>query len=211
MTKVDAATAADELDRSIELIETHLGQPCRHFAYPKAMPPSEEADAEVRRRFRTAALAGNRVNVPGRTDPARLGRTPLLRRDDERVSVRKVRGGARVGGLGASALRQGASPQRDDLSRTSPCSRDQRRERGGHPFGALVAQSPAREAHAVLEEPLRHRPSIARHEGLARELWLHVHRLPHRAALDISSGEGADHIARDTRQLPRRRRCTSTS
>ena len=90
MTRLDAASSADELDRSITLIEDRLSQPCRHFAYPKALAPSPEADAEVRRRFRTASLAGNRVNVPGRTDPARLGRTPIKRTDDAGRFMDKV-------------------------------------------------------------------------------------------------------------------------
>lgn len=98
MTRLDAVTAAEELDRSIALIEDNLQQPCRHFAYPKALAPSTEADREVRRRFVTAALAGNRVNQPARTDLARLGRTPIKRSDDARRFMRKLHGGQRVEG-----------------------------------------------------------------------------------------------------------------
>ena len=98
MTRLVATEAAAELDRSIALIEDRLGQPCRHFAYPKALAPSAEADREVRRRFVTAALAGNRVNVPLRTDLARLGRTPIKRSDTAGRFMRKLHGGSRTEG-----------------------------------------------------------------------------------------------------------------
>lgn len=98
LSRVDAATAADEADRSIGLIEDRIGQACRHFAYPKALAPSAAADHEIRRRFRTAALAGNRMNVPGRADLGRLGRTPVQRRDDLTRFVAKVRGAGRTEG-----------------------------------------------------------------------------------------------------------------
>jgi peptidoglycan/xylan/chitin deacetylase (PgdA/CDA1 family) len=98
MSRLDAATAAAELDRSIGLIQDHLGVECRHFAYPKALAPSEAADTEVRRRFHTAALAGSRVNVPGRTDPGRLGRTPIQRADDLARFALKVAGSGRTEG-----------------------------------------------------------------------------------------------------------------
>jgi peptidoglycan/xylan/chitin deacetylase (PgdA/CDA1 family) len=98
MASLGATEAAAELDRSVGLIEDRLGGPCRHFAYPKAIAPSDAADAEVRRRFRTAALAANRVNVVGRTDPARLGRTPVQRGDGVGALGRKAQGGGRVEG-----------------------------------------------------------------------------------------------------------------
>lgn len=98
MTRLDAASAAAELDRSIGRIEEELDRPCRHFAYPKALAPSDEADREVRKRFTTAALAGNRVNVPGRTDPARLGRTPIKRSDGAGRFMSKLNGGGRLEG-----------------------------------------------------------------------------------------------------------------
>lgn len=98
LTRVDGATAASEVERSRKLIEDHLGQPCRHFAYPKALAPSAAADREVRKRFITAALAGNRVNVPGRTDPGRLGRTPVKRSDSTGRFMRRVNGGTRLEG-----------------------------------------------------------------------------------------------------------------
>jgi hypothetical protein len=89
-----AAEAADELDRSIGLIEDRIGVAGRHFAYPKAIAPSPAAEVVVRRRCDTAALAGNRVNVPGRTDRYRLGRHGLTVADDLTSFERKVRGGA---------------------------------------------------------------------------------------------------------------------
>ena len=45
------STIGDELDRSIELIGEHIGTTPAHFAYPKALPGSDAAEAEVRRRF----------------------------------------------------------------------------------------------------------------------------------------------------------------
>jgi len=98
MTRLDSATAAQELDRSIKRIEDEVGVACNHFAYPKALPPSVDADREVRRRFRSAALAGNRLNVPGRCDPARLGRTPIKRSDDAGRFMAKLHGGRRLEG-----------------------------------------------------------------------------------------------------------------
>ena len=57
------ATAADELDRSIELIGERLGVDCEHFAYPKALLGSPAAEAEVRR----AVPVGHRRRAAGRT------------------------------------------------------------------------------------------------------------------------------------------------
>ena len=99
MTSLDATTAAEELTRSCDLIESALGTRCEHFAYPKAMRPSAAAETEVRRRFMSAALAGNRPNRPGRTDPARLGRTPVKRSDGLRRFETKACGGTRLEGF----------------------------------------------------------------------------------------------------------------
>ena len=98
MSSLTAAEAAAELDRSMALIEDRLGRACAHFAYPKAMAPSHDADREVRTRFRTAALAGNRINVSGRTDLARLGRTPVQRCDDLTTFAHRVHGAGRTEG-----------------------------------------------------------------------------------------------------------------
>ena len=89
---------ADELDRSIELIGEHIGTPPAHFAYPKALPGSDAAEAEVRRRFTTAALARSRVNEPGKTDLHRLWRTPIQRSDGHEFFVAKANGGMRLEG-----------------------------------------------------------------------------------------------------------------
>src|SRR5581483_6585751 len=67
LDRVGGPETASELDRSIELIEDRLGVACHHFAYPKALRGSPAAEQEVRRRFRTAAIAGTRPNPYGRT------------------------------------------------------------------------------------------------------------------------------------------------
>lgn len=92
----DAATAVGELDRSIKLIEDRLGVTPVHFAYPKAVAPSAAAEAAVRARFRSAALAGTRPNRYGRTDPFRLARTPVQVSDGMRYFHRKLAGGMRT-------------------------------------------------------------------------------------------------------------------
>ena len=94
-----------EIDRSIGLIEDRLGRRCRHFAYPKAIAPSAAAEVVVRRRFSTAALAGNRPNIAGarRPAPARPPRGHDIRR--RRSFARKVAGGAAARGLAPRARR----------------------------------------------------------------------------------------------------------
>jgi peptidoglycan/xylan/chitin deacetylase (PgdA/CDA1 family) len=93
LDRLDDGQIADELDRSIELIGEHVGAAPAHFAYPKALPPTEAADLAVRSRFRSAALAGTRVNRFGRTDPWRLARTPIQVDDGTRWFRRKAAGG----------------------------------------------------------------------------------------------------------------------
>jgi peptidoglycan/xylan/chitin deacetylase (PgdA/CDA1 family) len=83
----------DELDRSIALIGERLGVAAEHFAYPKALPGTPEAEAAVRRRFRSAALAGTRSNTYGSTDPHHLSRSPIQRFDGMRWFRRKAAGG----------------------------------------------------------------------------------------------------------------------
>lgn len=85
--------AAGELDRSRELIEQHVGAPAHHFAYPKAVAPSPVADKLVRQRFRSAAMAGNRANAYGATDPHRLARTAVQVSDGTTYFQRKADGG----------------------------------------------------------------------------------------------------------------------
>lgn len=98
MDRLSPGAAAEELDRSIELIEDRLGVEVRHFAYPKAVATSAAIEAEVRSRFASGALGGNRVNPYGRTDPHRLGRTPIQSSDGMRWFLRKKDGGLALEG-----------------------------------------------------------------------------------------------------------------
>ena len=84
---------ADELDRSIKLIEDNLGVTPHHFAYPKALLGSAAAQDAVRARFRSAAVAGTRANCYGHTDPYRLHRSPVQVGDGMRWFRHKARGG----------------------------------------------------------------------------------------------------------------------
>lgn len=93
LDRVDDTTIADELDRSIDLIGTELGVTARHFAYPKALPPSPAADTAVRARFASAAIAGTRPNPYGTTDVHLLTRSPIQRSDAMRWFRRKAAGG----------------------------------------------------------------------------------------------------------------------
>jgi peptidoglycan/xylan/chitin deacetylase (PgdA/CDA1 family) len=86
---------AAELDTSVRLIEDRLGTTPEHFAYPKSVPPTSAADAAVRLRFRSAALAGTRPNPFGRTDPLRLARSPIQAGDGMRWFRAKADGGLR--------------------------------------------------------------------------------------------------------------------
>jgi peptidoglycan/xylan/chitin deacetylase (PgdA/CDA1 family) len=98
LDRADQGVIADELDRSIDLIGEHIGTPPAHFAYPKALPGSSAAEAEVHRRFTTAALARSRVNEPGKTDLHRLWRTPIQRSDGFEFFASKAAGGLRLEG-----------------------------------------------------------------------------------------------------------------
>ena len=93
LDRLDPDRIADELDRSIDLIGEHLGAAPRHFAYPKALPPSPDADREVRARFVSAALAGTRPNAYGSTDVHLLSRSPVQRSDGMRWFRHKAKGG----------------------------------------------------------------------------------------------------------------------
>ena len=84
---------ARELDVSRELIERELGVKAVHFAYPKALPGSPAAEAAVRERFRSAALAGTHPNRFGATDPFRLARSPVQSSDGMRWFQAKANGG----------------------------------------------------------------------------------------------------------------------
>jgi peptidoglycan/xylan/chitin deacetylase (PgdA/CDA1 family) len=94
LDRLSPEDAAEELDRSRQLIEDKLGVAADHFAYPKAVAPtSPEIEALVRDRFRSAALAGNRPNTYGYTDLHRLSRTPIQVSDTPRFFRRKAVGG----------------------------------------------------------------------------------------------------------------------
>jgi peptidoglycan/xylan/chitin deacetylase (PgdA/CDA1 family) len=99
LDRVTRGEAAAELDRSIDLIGDRLGLPALDFAYPKAVPGRGETERLVRDRFRSAALAGTRVNPyrggrPGRaTDPHRLARSPIQVSDGMDFFARKLAGG----------------------------------------------------------------------------------------------------------------------
>lgn len=93
LDRLPGAQIAGELDRSVELIAEHVGKPPAHFAYPKAVMGSPAADAAIRDRFESAALAGTRVNEYGRTDPYRLARSPIQVSDGTRWFEAKTRGG----------------------------------------------------------------------------------------------------------------------
>jgi peptidoglycan/xylan/chitin deacetylase (PgdA/CDA1 family) len=93
LDRISPADAADELDRSIDLIGTRLGQVARDFAYPKAVDGTPEVARLVRDRFRSAALAGTRVNPWRGTDPYRLARSPIQVSDGMQFFERKLAGG----------------------------------------------------------------------------------------------------------------------
>ena len=93
LDRLPPAEAVDELDRSKDLIEHHVGAPAHHFAYPKAVAASAEVEPLVRARYRSAALGGNRPNPYRGTDVHRLSRTAVQVSDGAAYFVRKARGG----------------------------------------------------------------------------------------------------------------------
>jgi peptidoglycan/xylan/chitin deacetylase (PgdA/CDA1 family) len=93
LDRISPAEAADELDRSVGLIGERLGQVARDFAYPKAVPGTPEVAGLVRERFRSAALAGTRVNPWRETDLYRLARSPIQVSDGMRFFGYKLAGG----------------------------------------------------------------------------------------------------------------------
>lgn len=98
LDRLRPGAVAQDLDRSVSLISEHIGTLPVDFAYPKAVRGSPPAEIEVRRRFRSAVLAGNRVNRPGSVDLHQLGRTPVRVGDDLRTFALKARGGMRLEG-----------------------------------------------------------------------------------------------------------------
>lgn len=107
LDRADGPAAAGELDRSIELLGSRLGIAAEHFAYPKALLGSPAAQAEVRRRFATATIAGGVANVPGRAELHRLTRTPIQVTDGMRWFRHKASGGLRYEDRARSVLNRG--------------------------------------------------------------------------------------------------------
>lgn len=90
------AEARAELDTCIGRIEDELSVTPRHFAYPKALASGAHgstAEALVRERFDTAAIAGTKPNVRGSSDLWRLHRSPIQNADGWEGFRRKVAGG----------------------------------------------------------------------------------------------------------------------
>lgn len=88
--------AAFELATCDARLNDELGVDVRHFAYPKAVRASGPVEHEVRRRYRTAAVAGTRANDARSFDPHRLLRSPIQREDGWEGFVRKLEGGMRT-------------------------------------------------------------------------------------------------------------------
>jgi peptidoglycan/xylan/chitin deacetylase (PgdA/CDA1 family) len=97
LDRLDRLQVAEQLDSSISSITEHIGVAPRHFAYPKAVPGNVAAEIEVRSRFASAAVAGNRVNLAD-GDLHRLSRTPVHRADSPATFERKICGGLRLEG-----------------------------------------------------------------------------------------------------------------
>ena len=96
LDRLPFAQVRDELDRADGLIAERLGVEVQHFAYPKAVFGSPGADAAVRARYRSAAVAGSRPNPWEHTDVFRLARTPVQTFDQMRWFRRKSAGGLRL-------------------------------------------------------------------------------------------------------------------
>lgn len=99
MDKLDPVGADQELRRAAGLIETRLGCPADHFAYPKGVYGGPAIGRVVARHSRSAALAGATVNHYGTTDPHRLDRIPVQRADRSRWFRAKASGGLRLEGV----------------------------------------------------------------------------------------------------------------
>ena len=98
LDRITGDVADFEVARSSGLIEERLGLACKHFAYPKALLGSDQAQASVRERFVTATLAGGRTNVAGHSDLHRLSRTPVQTGDAMTWFRAKSGGGLRLEG-----------------------------------------------------------------------------------------------------------------
>ena len=93
LDRLSPREAAVEIETSGRMIDDHIGQHPAHFAYPKAVAPSPSVDRLIRSSYRSAALAGTRVNRRGHTDLHRLARSPIQMGDGMRWFERKVSGG----------------------------------------------------------------------------------------------------------------------
>jgi hypothetical protein len=93
LDRLDAKAAEAQIDRSVGLIQDRLGVDPRHFAYPKFLLGSREAQAIVRAQFSSAALGGTRPNRFAESDPFRLARSPVLASDGMHWFKAKVQGG----------------------------------------------------------------------------------------------------------------------
>jgi peptidoglycan/xylan/chitin deacetylase (PgdA/CDA1 family) len=91
LSRASEQVCRDEMRRSRQLVEDHLGVACRHFAYPWAVA-SPTADRVARELFDSAALDAWRSNRAGAIDPWRLGRTPVLASDGLAFFRAKVKG-----------------------------------------------------------------------------------------------------------------------
>lgn len=97
LDRTDHATAAGDLQRSIDRIGEELGVTVRDFAYPKALDANRAVQPAVRARFRSAVLAGNRTNPVG-ADRYRLGRHPVQRSHGLEAFASMLDGGGRLVG-----------------------------------------------------------------------------------------------------------------
>jgi len=93
LDRLPPSRVREELDSSVSLITERLDVRCDHFAYSKAIAGYGEAEEVVRRTFVSAAVGGNRANVPGRTDLHRLARSPIQVSDQMRWFNAKLNGG----------------------------------------------------------------------------------------------------------------------
>lgn len=107
LDRLDDALVRDELDRSVGLIEDRVGVHPEDFAYPYSVLGLAPAQAAVKERFRSAALAGSRPNGYMKTDVHRLQRTPIQTTDGMRFFHKKLQGGMWL----EDRLRQLAGPR----------------------------------------------------------------------------------------------------
>ena len=96
LDRCSTEVAIEELDRCNERIEDELGVRPEHFAYPKAVRGRSDIEALIRDRYRSAAVAGTRPNIPGETDAYRLHRSPIQNADGWEGFRRKAGGGMRT-------------------------------------------------------------------------------------------------------------------